>query len=237
MLAEKMLKHGTNVWLINTGWTGGSYGTGYRFKLRHTRAIVDAIHSGELDKAEFVNMPTFNLQVPTTVSGGVPTEVLLPVNTWADKEAYDNTLNHLAELFNANFVKFAVSRPTQGSSLPPGTLHPCPGCLPALPSPALHGSVLPACQRRLAHCAPRRARQAGGPAPTRLRPPPWCPRRTAAATSPRLRRPTSWRRAPCQGSERVLRAGVAQCVAPPDLCTPRPTQPWADPRGGRGTTD
>jgi hypothetical protein len=173
MLAEKMLKHGTNVWLINTGWTGGSYGTGYRFKLRHTRAIVDAIHSGELDKAEFVNMPTFNLQVPTTVSGGVPTEVLLPVNTWADKEAYGNTLNHLAELFNANFVKFAVSRPTQGSSLPPGTLHPCPGCLPALPSPALHGSVLPGLPAPAgalcaSPCAPGRWSCADAPPPSAL---------------------------------------------------------------------
>eukprot|EP00887_Chlorella_sp_A99_P003914 scaffold11.g3914.t1 len=107
MLAEKVEKHGTSVWLINTGWTGGSYGTGYRFKLKHTRAIVDAIHSGELAKAEYSNMPIFNLQIPSSVSG-VPQEVLAPVNTWADKEGYDQTLRHLAELFIKNFKTFEV---------------------------------------------------------------------------------------------------------------------------------
>ncbi|GAB4822462.1 hypothetical protein N2152v2_009508 [Parachlorella kessleri] len=105
MLAEKMVKHGTHAWLINTGWTGGSYGTGYRFKLRHTRAIVDAIHSGELAKAQYDKVPIFGLEVPQTVSA-VPSEVLMPSNTWADKEAYNKTLQHLAELFQENFKKF-----------------------------------------------------------------------------------------------------------------------------------
>jgi phosphoenolpyruvate carboxykinase (ATP) len=71
---------------------------GYRFKLRHTRAIVDAIHSGELERGEFVNMPIFNLRVPKTVTG-VPDEVLMPMNAWADKENYNQTLSHLALLF------------------------------------------------------------------------------------------------------------------------------------------
>ncbi|GAB4822262.1 hypothetical protein N2152v2_009308 [Parachlorella kessleri] len=105
MLAEKMVKHGTHAWLINTGWTGGSYGTGYRFKLRHTRAIVDAIHSGELAAAEYTTLPIFNLQVPKSATN-VPSELLYPENTWADKEAYRTTLTHLAELFKTNFVKF-----------------------------------------------------------------------------------------------------------------------------------
>lgn len=105
MLAEKVEKHGTSVWLINTGWTGGSYGTGYRFKLRHTRAIVDAIHSGELAKAEYENMPIFNLQIPKAVSN-VPQEVLKPSNTWADQEAYNKTLALLADLFIKNFEIF-----------------------------------------------------------------------------------------------------------------------------------
>ena len=69
MLAEKVVKHGTHVWLINTGWTGGPYGVGYRFKLRHTRAIVDAIHSGELGAGEYETMPIFNLQVGGGVGG------------------------------------------------------------------------------------------------------------------------------------------------------------------------
>jgi phosphoenolpyruvate carboxykinase (ATP) len=102
MLAEKMDKHGTTAWLINTGWTAGSYGTGYRFKLRHTRAIVDAIHSGELLEAEYETMPVFNLQVPKAVTN-VPTEVLMPSNAWVDKESYENTLMNLANLFTENF--------------------------------------------------------------------------------------------------------------------------------------
>ncbi|GAB4820350.1 hypothetical protein N2152v2_007396 [Parachlorella kessleri] len=105
MLAEKMERHGSTAWLVNTGWTGGSYGTGYRFKLRHTRAIVDAIHSGELAKAQYDALPIFNLAVPKTVTN-VPAEFLMPVNTWADKESYGKTLTHLAELFTKNFKKF-----------------------------------------------------------------------------------------------------------------------------------
>lgn len=106
MLADKIKHHGTRVWLINTGWTGGSYGVGYRFKLRHTRAIVDAIHNGELDSAEYESMPVFGLQVPKTVTG-VPSELLLPSQSWADQDGYDATLANLAKLFVDNFEKFA----------------------------------------------------------------------------------------------------------------------------------
>jgi len=105
MLEEKMEKHGATAWLINTGWTAGSYGTGYRFKLKHTRAIVDAIHSGELLKASYSSMPVFNLQVPDAVTG-VPAEVLMPSNNWVDQDGYDKTLGHLAELFVENFKIF-----------------------------------------------------------------------------------------------------------------------------------
>jgi phosphoenolpyruvate carboxykinase (ATP) len=102
MLAEKMDKHGATAWLINTGWTAGSYGTGHRFKLRHTRAIVDAIHSGELSSAEYDTMPVFNLKVPKSVTD-VPSDVLMPSNAWVDKEAYEATLMNLAHLFRENF--------------------------------------------------------------------------------------------------------------------------------------
>lgn len=102
MLAEKMDKHGATAWLINTGWTAGSYGTGHRFKLRHTRAIVDAIHSGELSSAEYDTMPVFNLKVPKSVTD-VPSDVLMPSNAWVDKEAYEATLMSLAHLFRENF--------------------------------------------------------------------------------------------------------------------------------------
>lgn len=105
MLAERMKQHDAHAWLINTGWTGGSYGTGYRFKLKHTRAIVDAIHSGELAEADYEVMPIFNLPVPKSVKN-VPAEVLMPSNNWPDREAYDQTLKNLAGLFKDNFKKF-----------------------------------------------------------------------------------------------------------------------------------
>jgi phosphoenolpyruvate carboxykinase (ATP) len=105
MLAEKMDCHGATAWLVNTGWTAGSYGTGYRIKLRHTRAILDAIHSGSLQDAECVELPVFGLQVPRAIEG-VPEELLLPVNTWPDKEGYFATLNKLGGMFVENFKKF-----------------------------------------------------------------------------------------------------------------------------------
>ena len=105
MLADKMAVHGTSAWLINTGWTGGAFGTGSRFKLKHTRAIVHAIHSGELERAEYETMPVFRLQVPKEVTG-VPSEALMPKNAWVDKENYDATLEELATLFKDNFVQF-----------------------------------------------------------------------------------------------------------------------------------
>ena len=77
LLAEKMKKHGTTAWLVNTGWTAGSYGVGHRMKLSHTRAIIDAIHDGSLHAAEYVTTPVFNLQAPKAC-GAVPSEVLQP---------------------------------------------------------------------------------------------------------------------------------------------------------------
>jgi phosphoenolpyruvate carboxykinase (ATP) len=110
MLAEKMRKHQADAWLINTGWVGGSYGTGSRIKLRYTRAIIDAIHNGELSKAPTVTMPKFGFQVPTKCTG-VPDEMLQPRELWADKTSYDNTLNKLAGLFQKNISTY-VSNPT-----------------------------------------------------------------------------------------------------------------------------
>jgi len=88
LLAKKMEEHSVNVWLINTGWTGGRYGVGKRMNLRSTRAIIDAIHDGTLEAAEYKTQPVFNLKIPTHVKG-VPDEVLNPKNTWSDKNAYD----------------------------------------------------------------------------------------------------------------------------------------------------
>ena len=88
LLGEKLQRHGSRVWLVNTGWTGGAYGTGSRMKLAHTRRMVSAALAGELDSVETVEDPIFGLHIPVTVEG-VPDEVLRPRATWADGEAYD----------------------------------------------------------------------------------------------------------------------------------------------------
>lgn len=106
MLADKMARHGTHAWLVNTGWTGGAYGVGSRIKLRHTRAILDAIHGGGLQAAPTARTPVFGLAAPTAVPG-VPAEILDPASQWADKAAFAATLTHLAEIFAENFAKFA----------------------------------------------------------------------------------------------------------------------------------
>ena len=105
MLAAKMKQHGTNVWLVNTGWTGGAYGAGKRMSLKHTRAIIDAIHTGALAKAPMVTDPTFGFQVPTECPA-TPSEVLQPRNTWSDPLAYDAMAKKLAQLFIDNFKKY-----------------------------------------------------------------------------------------------------------------------------------
>jgi len=108
MLAEKIDKHGSDVWLLNTGWTGGPYGTGSRFKLAYTRAFVTAILNGSLRNVEFETHPIFGLQMPTTAPG-VPAEVLNPRNTWQDRAAYDAKAKQLAKLFKENDAKFEIA--------------------------------------------------------------------------------------------------------------------------------
>lgn len=106
MLGEKMNKHKVNVWLINTGWTGGSYGTGHRMKLSFTRAMITAALEGKLENMEFEEHPLFGVAMPKTCPG-VPTEVLNPRNTWTDTAAYDEKAKYLAGLFIRNFEKYA----------------------------------------------------------------------------------------------------------------------------------
>eukprot|EP01086_Lenisia_limosa_P006051 TRINITY_DN242_c0_g1_i2.p1 TRINITY_DN242_c0_g1~~TRINITY_DN242_c0_g1_i2.p1 ORF type:complete len:529 (+),score=148.57 TRINITY_DN242_c0_g1_i2:62-1648(+) len=105
ILAEKMKEHKAQAWLINTGWTGGAYGVGNRMSLKYTRAIVDAIHSGELAKVGTTTMDVFGLQIPNACPN-VPSEVLNPRDTWADKPAFDATLGKLASLFANNFDEY-----------------------------------------------------------------------------------------------------------------------------------
>jgi len=108
MLADRIKKHKADVWLLNTGWTGGPYGVGERFKLKYTRAFVHAILDGSLRGVKFEEHPIFGLHMPTTAPG-VPAEVLSPRNTWKDKVAYDGKAKHLAKLFRDNDAKYQVS--------------------------------------------------------------------------------------------------------------------------------
>jgi len=106
LLAAQLKKHNAQCWLVNTGWSGGGYGVGSRMKLKYTRAIVDAIHSGELRNAPTTEDPIFGLAVPSQCSN-VPAEMLQPRNTWSDKAAYDAAARKLATLFTENFKKYS----------------------------------------------------------------------------------------------------------------------------------
>jgi phosphoenolpyruvate carboxykinase (ATP) len=105
MLGELLRKHGSQVWLVNTGWSGGAYGTGKRMKLSYTRAMVRAALSGALDGSTFNTDPVFGLHLPTWVPD-VPAEVLDPRGTWADGAAYDAQARKLAGMFRENIKKF-----------------------------------------------------------------------------------------------------------------------------------
>jgi len=107
MLMEKLQKHNVNTWLVNTGWSGGSYGKGQRMKLGWTRAIVNAIHNGELtdQKTEWTEFPIFRLQVPKSITS-VPDTVLDPRSTWRDPCEFDVALKNLAIKFNESYSRF-----------------------------------------------------------------------------------------------------------------------------------
>lgn len=106
MLEDRLNRHQTDVWLINTGWTGGPYGVGQRMKLAHTRAMIDAIHSGAFDQVEFRRDPVFGLSVPTECPG-IPSSVLDPCQAWPSQEAYWAAAAELAGLFRQNFERYA----------------------------------------------------------------------------------------------------------------------------------
>ena len=106
MLGEHLQRHGSRVWLVNTGWSGGPYGVGRRMRLSHTRGMVRAALAGQLDNVPTETDPIFGLAVPTEVPG-VPTEIMRPRDTWADKHAYDLQARKLAEMFARNFAQFA----------------------------------------------------------------------------------------------------------------------------------
>ena len=106
MLAQKMRDHGATAYLVNTGWTGGGHGTGSRISLPYTRAIIDAIHSGQLDGADTVEDEYFSLQIPTAVPH-VPPNLLTPWKTWASESDYRQAAQKLVGLFHENFKKYS----------------------------------------------------------------------------------------------------------------------------------
>ena len=106
MLSKKMTEAGVNVWLLNTGWSGGAYGVGSRIKLKYTRAMITAILEGKLNDVEFEQHPIFGLHMPKECEG-VPAEILDPMNTWTDKGEYIGKAIQLAHSFHINFDKFA----------------------------------------------------------------------------------------------------------------------------------
>ena len=107
LLAEKMRKHNARVWLVNTGWGGGGPGVGKRISLKNTRAIIDAIHDGSLAKAKTERDPVFGFEVAAECPG-VPSEILIPRNAWANKATFEATAKKLAGLFNKNFETYAA---------------------------------------------------------------------------------------------------------------------------------
>lgn len=113
MLAEKVEKSGANVYLVNTGWNG----TGKRMKLSYTRAMVTAALTGEIEKGAFVTDPTFGVQVPTAIEG-VPSELLIPENTWEDKAAYQASCRKLAASFAENFKQYTHISPEVAAAGP-----------------------------------------------------------------------------------------------------------------------
>src|SRR3989339_92702 len=107
MLGAKMKENEVNVWMINTGWSGGAYGTGSRMKLSYTRAMITAALNGSLDNVAYEQHPVFGMMMPTTCPGA-PAEILNPKSTWKDAAAYDAIAKNLAQQFIKNFEKYAA---------------------------------------------------------------------------------------------------------------------------------
>jgi phosphoenolpyruvate carboxykinase (ATP) len=106
LLKERIAKGGADCWLVNTGWTGGKYGTGKRMPIKETRALLNAALDGSLKNVEVRKDPNFGFEGPVSVPG-VDTSILDPRSTWADNDEYDRTAAKLVDLFVANFAEFA----------------------------------------------------------------------------------------------------------------------------------
>ena len=121
MLGDRMRQHGTQVYLINTGWSGGPFGVGARMDINLTREIVNAALAGKLDDVEYATDGTFHVRIPKSCPG-VPAEVLFPRNTWTDKAAYDAGARKLAQDFSAHFDKAYGNK-----NIDPDVARQCPG--------------------------------------------------------------------------------------------------------------
>ena len=121
MLGERMERHGTNVYLVNTGWSGGPFGVGERMDINLTREIVNAALSGKLENVEYVEDPIFHIAIPT-MCPGVPSNMLLPRDTWADREAYDARAKKLASDFSLLFDQAYGDK-----NIDPAVVKECPG--------------------------------------------------------------------------------------------------------------
>ena len=119
MLGERIVKHNTNVYLVNTGWSGGPYGVGKRFKIEYTRKMITAVLNQSLEKVNYKRNKVFNLDVPKTCPG-VPSKVLDPKKTWKNKKAYDKAAKSLAKMFVDNFKKFKKVSPNIKKAGPKG---------------------------------------------------------------------------------------------------------------------
>lgn len=112
MLGERLREHEARVWLVNTGWSGGGHGVGKRIDLRYTRAMVRAALAGELDEVPTRTDPDFGLQVPEAVPG-VPDRILVPRDTWADGDAFDQAATRLGGMFRENFRNYEDGVPAE----------------------------------------------------------------------------------------------------------------------------
>ena len=121
MLGERMKKHGTQVYLVNTGWSGGPFGVGARMDINLTRKLVSAALNGDLENVEYYENETFHIFVPKSCPG-VPSDILEPKNTWEDKAAFDERANKLANDFSAYFDKAYGNK-----NIDPEVIKQCPG--------------------------------------------------------------------------------------------------------------